>query len=194
MKSFFKLLEAVDKYQMFKNVFNWLDKIAENPNKEDLFTVGNMISKNFPDNLNAMLSDMMPTIEEIILKLPPEDQQEVKNHFARLSHQDPRYSRDLIKRGWSLLPKTHSPYEFASTRDFEDELEREMNSSHPDLTHIQKLIDNNKNFFRELGKEYIDYFHQWFKNQLQKEKNNPTLGQSMSQAIQQSIKDGPIKD
>lgn len=146
------------------NLFNYLKKIKQDPNTDDLLTLGNMLAK-LPQSSN-LLADLWPAIQEILLSLPQIDQQQVINHFTKLKLSSPEDNKRAEKY-WYLSNNK----KFASLNDFEDYLSSLMDDNDPHA--LMKLIKQNQNLWNSLDNSFKQYVTHWIKQKAQEENNKP---------------------
>lgn len=156
------------------DLWAYMNHIQANPNVDDLKTLANMLAKNNPQNIQAWFSDMLPTLQQIIAKLPPQEQQDVQQHFARLKHQDPRYDKTMFKQGWRR---------FTSLREFEDFVTREMENPHPQIESLMQIIQSNEHMWQQIDHGFKDYFVQWLKDQQANQPQQANFGAIIKNAM-----------
>lgn len=165
------------------DLWSYMKYIEKNPNVDDLKTLANMLAKQNPGNLNAHISDMLPTgqpdlgLGAIIKKLPPDQQEEIKQYFANLKHKDPRYDKNMYRRGWKR---------FASLQDFESFIVKEMESPYPQISALMEIIRNNEHFWEQMDQGFKEQFVDWLKEQESKQPQTVNFSSILKSAMNPS--------
>lgn len=186
MKTFFQLCNEIEDKNWNQVLFQYLRHIESNPNFDDFVTLLKMFRERMKDQTIAsgLLADMLPQMEKVISKFSPEEQEQAQKFIVQL---DPSLHGRLamLRRGW--LPSSTGPNKLYTARQLEDYLEELMQQPHPSLETIKGLIDANRDLFAHMDKGYQQYVLSWFKQEVEKQQKQPTIGD----AIKKHIAGGP---
>ena len=179
-KEWLLALEAKTEEEWQKALWNYFQDILKHPSFEDVKTLLKMIKENMPNLSSNMLSDMLPSLEKIMVRFTLKQQEELQIAISDVSDDDLYHNIRMIQRGWTRTMT--GPYAFASDQEFEHYINTLMEQN-PNLELIVKIINANKEHFVNLGESFQRYFEKWFKQEVKRQGKQPTLSSELKKLL-----------
>jgi hypothetical protein len=163
-------------------IFRYAKSIKDNPNLDDLKTLFNLIKKNWTtDEQYGLWADMLPSIKDIINKLPENEQLEAEQMLNSFHASDSELRHKMLKSGH---------FKFKDFYEFENFIIKQIESDYPsngvkiamnpDNIHYWDMLDV------QLKKDLLDAV----KEERERSKNRPTFGNTIRDAIRRSREEG----
>lgn len=167
-------------------IFGYAETIKNNPNLDDLKTLFNLIKKNWTTGEQyGLWADMLPSIEDIINKLPEEEQLEAKQMLNSFHASDSELRYKMLKSGH---------FKFKDFYEFENFIIKQIESDYPSNGVKIAMNPDNIHYWDMLDVQLKKDLRDAVKEQRERSKNIPTFGDTIRDAIRRSIEDENEED